>query len=103
MIIMALVIAICAIVMALAMRSFMSFASRIPTSSRMITSGCNDYADALPHDATRAVSPITAVVVVRSGIAGVSPFAVVKRTAIPMAVGFRCEYDCHNHAILFSH
>lgn len=36
----------------------------------------------------RAVSPITAVVVVTSGIAGVSPFAVVKRTAIPMAVGF---------------
>lgn len=36
----------------------------------------------------RAVSPITAVIVVTSGIAGVSPFEVVKRTAIPMAVGF---------------
>ena len=35
-----------------------------------------------------SVPPITAVVVVTSGIAGVSPFAVVKRTAIPMAVGF---------------
>ncbi|MFV2265507.1 C4-dicarboxylate transporter, partial [Escherichia coli] len=35
----------------------------------------------------RAVSPISAVVVVTSGISGVSPFAVVKRTAIPIAVG----------------
>ncbi|MGG7397496.1 hypothetical protein ACQ7CA_00255, partial [Escherichia coli] len=32
-------------------------------------------------------APITVVVVVTSGIAGVSPFAVVKRTAIHMAVG----------------
>ncbi len=36
----------------------------------------------------RAVSPITAVAVDTSGIAGVSTFAVVKRTAITMAVGF---------------
>jgi DcuC family C4-dicarboxylate transporter len=34
----------------------------------------------------RAVSPITAAIVAIAGIAGVSPFQVVKRTAIPMAV-----------------
>lgn len=34
----------------------------------------------------RVVSPITAAIVAIAGIAGVSPFQVVKRTAIPMAV-----------------
>ncbi|WP_288183282.1 hypothetical protein [uncultured Sporomusa sp.] len=33
----------------------------------------------------RAVFPITPVIVVSSGMGGVSPFALVKRTAIPMA------------------
>ena len=33
----------------------------------------------------RSASPITAVIVAVSGIAKVSPFDVVKRTAIPMA------------------
>ena len=33
----------------------------------------------------RSVSPITAVIVAVSGVANVSPFEVVKRTAIPMA------------------
>ncbi len=32
------------------------------------TSGCNDYADAFCQTLARAVSPITAVVVVTSGI-----------------------------------
>lgn len=35
----------------------------------------------------RSVSPITAVIVAVSGISGVSPFEVVKRTAIPMLGG----------------
>ena len=35
--------------------------------------------------AARAMSPITAVIVVSSSMGGVSPFDVVKRTAIPMA------------------
>jgi DcuC family C4-dicarboxylate transporter len=34
----------------------------------------------------RTVSPITAAIVAIAGVAGVSPFQVVKRTAIPMAV-----------------
>ena len=35
----------------------------------------------------RSVSPITAVIVAVAGISGVSPFEVVKRTAIPMLGG----------------
>lgn len=34
----------------------------------------------------RTVSPITAAIVAIAGIANVSPFQIVKRTAIPMAV-----------------
>jgi DcuC family C4-dicarboxylate transporter len=35
----------------------------------------------------RSVSPITAVIVAVSGVSNVSPFDVIKRTAIPMAGG----------------
>lgn len=90
MIIMAVVIAACAIVMGSGNAPFMSFASLIPD----IAAGLHISAVVMimpMHFATtlaRAVSPITAVIVVTSGIAGVSPFEVVKRTAIPMAVGF---------------
>ncbi|EGO65098.1 C4-dicarboxylate transporter DcuC [Acetonema longum] len=41
----------------------------------------------LTASVTRAVSPIAAVVVAVAGVAGVSPFEVVKRTAAPLAVG----------------
>lgn len=34
----------------------------------------------------RSVSPITAVIVVTANLGGVSPFDLVKRTAIPMAI-----------------
>lgn len=34
----------------------------------------------------RTVSPITAAIVAIAGIANVSPFQIVKRTAIPMAI-----------------
>lgn len=90
MIIMALVIAGCAIMMGSGNAPFFSFASLIPN----IAKGLDVPAVVmiLPmHFATslaRAISPITAVIVVTSGIAGVSPFDVVKRTAIPMIVGF---------------
>lgn len=90
MIIMAVVIAACAIVMGSGNAPFMSFASLIPD----IAAGLHIPAVVMimpMHFATtlaRAVSPITAVIVVTSGIAGVSPFEVVRRTAIPMAVGF---------------
>lgn len=90
MVIMALVIAACAIVMGSGNAPFFSFAGLIPN----IAAGLNIPAVVMimpMHFATslaRAVSPITAVIVVTSGIAGVSPFDVVKRTAIPMVVGF---------------
>ena len=90
MLIMALVIAACAIVMGSGNAPFMSFASLIPN----IAAGLHIPAVVMimpMHFATslaRAISPITAVIVVTSGIAGVSPFDVVKRTAIPMIVGF---------------
>ena len=89
MVIMVLVIASCAIVMGSGNAPFMSFAALIPS----IAAGLKIPAVVMimpMHFATslaRAVSPITAVIVVCSGIAGVSPFDVVKRTAIPMAVG----------------
>ena len=35
--------------------------------------------------AARTMSPITAVIVVAAGMANISPFDLVKRTAIPMA------------------
>ena len=88
-IIMVLVIAGCAMVMGSGNAAFFSFAGLIPN----IAAGLKIPAVVMimpMHFATslaRAVSPITAVIVVTSGIAGVSPFDVVKRTAIPMAVG----------------
>ena len=41
----------------------------------------------LSSSVARAMSPITAVIVAISGVAGVSPFEVIKRTAIPLIVG----------------
>lgn len=88
-IIMVLVIAGCAIVMGSGNAAFFSFAGLIPD----IASGLSIPAVVMimpMHFATslaRAMSPITAVIVVTSGIAGVSPFDVIRRTAIPMTVG----------------
>ncbi|MDR3073966.1 MAG: anaerobic C4-dicarboxylate transporter DcuC [Deltaproteobacteria bacterium] len=88
-IIMVLVIAGCAVVMGSGNAPFFSFADLIPN----IAAGLNIPAVVMimpMHFATslaRAMSPITAVIVVTSGIAGVSPFDVVRRTAIPVLVG----------------
>lgn len=41
----------------------------------------------LAASVSRSMSPITAVVVAISGVAGVSPFEVIKRTAIPLIAG----------------
>ncbi len=41
----------------------------------------------LSASVSRALSPITAVVVAIAGVAGVSPFEVIKRTAIPLIAG----------------
>ncbi|CAK7009972.1 MAG: Putative cryptic C4-dicarboxylate transporter DcuD [Desulfovibrio sp.] len=88
-IIMVVVIAGCAIVMGSGNAPFFSFADLIPN----IAKGLDIPAVVMimpMHFATslaRAMSPITAVIVVTSGIAGVSPFDVVRRTAIPVIVG----------------
>ena len=88
-VIMVLVIAGCAIVMGSGNAPFFSFAGLIPNIARDL--GVPGVMMIMPmHFATslaRGISPITAVIVVTSGIAGVSPFQVVKRTAIPMIVG----------------
>lgn len=88
-IIMVIVIAGCAVVMGSGNAPFFSFAELIPS----IAQGLSIPAVVMimpMHFATslaRAMSPITAVIVVTSGMAGVSPFDVVKRTAIPVLVG----------------
>ena len=41
----------------------------------------------LSASVARSMSPITAVIVAISGVAGVSPFEVIKRTSIPLIVG----------------
>ena len=88
-IIMVVVIAGCAIVMGSGNAPFFSFAELIPTIAKGLSIPA--VVMIMPmHFATslaRAMSPITAVIVVTSGIAGVSPFDVVKRTAIPVIIG----------------
>lgn len=90
MIIMALVIVICVIVMGFGNASFMLFVSFISN----IVVGLYVLAVVMIMSMyfvttlARAVSSIIAVVVVTLGIVGVSFFAVVKRIAIFMVVGF---------------
>lgn len=89
MIMMVIVIASCAIVMGSGNAPFFSFANLIPDVAGKL--GISAALMVLPmHFATsiaRGMSPITAVIVVTSGIAGVSPFQVIKRTCIPLLVG----------------
>ncbi len=67
--------------------AFFSFASLVPDLAA--AAGLDPVYMILPMNlivgSARALSPITGVVVVVSGMAGVSPFELVKRTAIPMA------------------
>lgn len=75
-----------AIIMGSGNAPFFAFANLVPSISA--ATGVNTALMILPMhfiaSAARAISPITAVIVVASGMAGVSPFDVVKRTAIPM-------------------
>lgn len=81
------IIAGCSIVMGSGNAPFFAFASLTPTVATKM--GVAPVLMLLPmHFAAsiaRAVSPITAVIVVSSSMGGVSPFDLVKRTAIPMA------------------
>lgn len=88
-ILMVVVISACAIVMGSGNAPFFSFANLIPDIAAKL--GISAVLMILPlHFATsiaRGMSPITAVIVVTSGIAGVSPFEVIKRTCVPLLVG----------------
>ncbi|EAX48817.1 anaerobic c4-dicarboxylate antiporter, DcuC family [Thermosinus carboxydivorans Nor1] len=81
------IIAGCSIVMGSGNAPFFAFASLTPTVAAKM--GVAPVLMLLPmHFAAsiaRSVSPITAVIVVSSSMGGVSPFDLVKRTAIPMA------------------
>ncbi len=81
------IIAVCSVVMGSGNAPFFAFAALAPVVAAKMS--IPPVLMLLPMhfgaSIARAVSPITAVIVVTSGIAGVSPFDLVKRTAIPMA------------------
>lgn len=69
-------------------RCIFLFRSPHPKNSGLSKSGCSHahFTNANHDEFWPNSSPITAAIVAISGIAGVSPFQVVKRTAIPMGV-----------------
>lgn len=87
MIVMVAIISISAIVMGSGNAPFFAFAALTPAVAAKM--GIAPVLMLLPmHFAAsiaRNCSPITAVIVVSSGMGGVSPFDLIKRTAIPMA------------------
>lgn len=80
------IIGISSIVMGSGNAPFFAFANLVPSIAA--STGVSAVLMILPMhfiaSAFRAISPITAVIVVASGMAGISPFDLVKRTAIPM-------------------
>ena len=87
MVVMVAIISISAIVMGSGNAPFFAFAALTPAVATKM--GIAPVLMLLPmHFAAsiaRNCSPITAVIVVSSGMGGVSPFDLIKRTAIPMA------------------
>lgn len=81
------IIAISSVIMGSGNAPFFAFAALTPTVAAKMSVA--PVVMLLPMhfaaSAARAMSPITAVIVVASSMGGVSPFDVVKRTAIPMA------------------
>ena len=81
------IIAVSSIIMGSGNAPFFAFAALTPTVAAQMSVA--PVVMLLPMhlaaSAARAMSPITAVIVVASSMGGVSPFDVVKRTAIPMA------------------
>lgn len=86
-IVMTAIITAAAIVMGSGNAPFFAFANLVPDVASSV--GVSAVSMILPMQfaasIARSVSPITAVIVAVSGVAGVSPVDVVKRTAIPMA------------------
>lgn len=80
------IIAVSSVVMGSGNAPFFAFAALTPTVAAKMSVA--PVVMLLPMhfaaSAARAISPITAVIVVASSMGGVSPFDVVKRTAIPM-------------------
>ena len=81
------IIAVCSVIMGSGNAPFFAFAALTPAVAAKMSVA--PVVMLLPMhfaaSAARAMSPITAVIVVASSMGGVSPFDVVKRTAIPMA------------------
>lgn len=81
------IIAISSVVMGSGNAPFFAFAALTPTVAAKM--GLHPVVMLLPMhfaaSAARTMSPITAVIVVAAGMANISPFDLVKRTAIPMA------------------
>ncbi len=81
------IIAVSSVIMGSGNAPFFAFAALTPTVAAKMSVPA--VVMLLPMhfaaSAARAMSPITAVIVVSSSMGGVSPFDVVKRTAIPMA------------------
>ena len=87
MVVMTLFITVISIVMGSGNAPFFAFAPLVPDFAREL--GVSTILLILPmHFATalgHTVSPITGVIVAVAGCAGISPFEIVRRTAIPMA------------------
>ena len=81
------IIVVCSIIMVSGNAPFFAFAALTPTVAAKMSVA--PVVMLLPMhlaaSSARAMSPITAVIVVASSMGGVSTFDVVKRTAIPMA------------------
>ncbi len=88
-VVMVAIISVASIVMGSGNAPFFAFASLVPDVAKSV--GVSAVSMILPMQfacsLARSVSPITAVIVAVSGVAGVSPVDVVKRTALPMAGG----------------
>lgn len=82
------IIAACSIIMGSGNAPFFAFANLVPDIAAK--TGVQAAFMILPMhliaSSARAISPITGVIIVASGMAGISPFDLVKRTAIPMAI-----------------
>lgn len=82
------IIAACSIIMGSGNAPFFAFANLVPDIAAKM--GVQAAFMILPMhliaSSARAISPITGVIIVASGMAGISPFDLVRRTAIPMAV-----------------
>ena len=85
--VMTAIIAVSAIIMGSGNAPFFAFAALVPTVASQMSINAVQMLLPMQFAASiaRSVSPITAVIVAVSGIAKVSPFDVVKRTAVPMA------------------